>query len=233
MKKRSFRETLAAAERPGYEVSTPVPFTLRDFQDPKDQGTIVSRYLTLEKLVSLLELEAMWFSCLTALQDRFEGTLPRLAFERLHRSNLQAKESFPREDLRPQFDGMAARSVADAIGDLVSTRYGGINGEAAQVGTANPSTPGRAYWRALPANKRQWTAPHPGYSSACLGSASNLQLAQGSTMTELWERNSSTDAICRPMFRGAVVSTANGEANGHDVIALPVSMTLSSGMIEF
>jgi hypothetical protein len=90
-----------------------MPFTLRDFQDPTEQATQVSRYLTFEKFVSLLELNAMWFSSLASLQDRFEGTLPRLAFERLHRLHLSTKESFPIEEARNQFDGMAARNVSD------------------------------------------------------------------------------------------------------------------------
>lgn len=51
---------------------------VRGFPTEEDQTKAVAlRYLTLEKFVSLLKLEAMWFSRLGALQDKFEGTVPK------------------------------------------------------------------------------------------------------------------------------------------------------------
>ena len=50
---------------------------VRDFPTEESQTrAVVTRYLTLEKFISLLELEAMWFSRLGALQDRYECTAP-------------------------------------------------------------------------------------------------------------------------------------------------------------
>ena len=55
----------------------------------------------------------MWFSSLASLQDKYEGTLPKLAYERLHRANLTTKEAFPIAESRCQFDAMAAQNVSD------------------------------------------------------------------------------------------------------------------------
>ena len=57
---------------------------VRDFLTDEEQAkAVVLRYLTLEKFISLLELEAMWFSRLGALQDKFEGTVPKGARARV------------------------------------------------------------------------------------------------------------------------------------------------------
>jgi len=57
---------------------------VRDFLTDEEQAkAVVLRYLTLEKFISLLELEAMWFSRLGALQDKFEGTVPKGARARI------------------------------------------------------------------------------------------------------------------------------------------------------
>lgn len=57
---------------------------VRNFLTDEEQlKAVVLRYLTLEKFISLLELEAMWFSRLGALQDKFEGTVPKGARARL------------------------------------------------------------------------------------------------------------------------------------------------------
>lgn len=69
------------------------------------------RYLTLEKFVSLLELEAMWFSRLGALQDRFEGTLPKKARDRLLNRDRDIAGNFPEPRLRPAIMQMTERDV--------------------------------------------------------------------------------------------------------------------------
>jgi hypothetical protein len=51
---------------------------VRDFPTEESQTrAVVMRDLTFEKFVSLLELEAMWFSRLGALQDKYECTNPQ------------------------------------------------------------------------------------------------------------------------------------------------------------
>ena len=51
---------------------------IQGFSIDEDPGTVeVLRYMPLARLLSLLELEAMWFSRLGALQDEYEGTNPK------------------------------------------------------------------------------------------------------------------------------------------------------------
>jgi hypothetical protein len=75
---------------------------VRDFSAEGDQQkAIVMRYLTFEKFVLLLELEAMWFLRLGALQDKFEGTLPKKARERLMARDRLLAEKMPHPELQP------------------------------------------------------------------------------------------------------------------------------------
>lgn len=85
---------------------------VRDFSTEEDQRkAIVMRYLTLEKFVSLLELEAMWFSRLGALQDKFEGTLPKKARERLLARDRLLAEKMPHPELQRLILGMTDNGV--------------------------------------------------------------------------------------------------------------------------
>jgi hypothetical protein len=57
---------------------------VRDFPSKEDRReAVVLRYLTIQKLVSLFKLKAIWFSRLGGLQDKFEATLPSKARDRL------------------------------------------------------------------------------------------------------------------------------------------------------
>ena len=58
------------------ESRNPQSLRVYDFADEEQAKAVVWRYLTFEKFMSLLELEAMWFSRLGALQDRYECTPP-------------------------------------------------------------------------------------------------------------------------------------------------------------
>lgn len=54
------------------------PLTIQGFAPDENHDKIdVIRYLPLDRFLSLLELEAMWFSRLGALQDKFECTNPQ------------------------------------------------------------------------------------------------------------------------------------------------------------
>ncbi len=86
-------------------------FTRMDFTASEAGSQGVSRYLTRRKFESLLRVQAMYFCALGALQDEFEGTLPKLAFERLHRSHLETANHFPGNEW--QFAEMAARQTRD------------------------------------------------------------------------------------------------------------------------
>jgi len=59
------------------ENRNPQSLRVYDFADEEQPKAVVWRYLTFEKFISLLELEAMWFSRLGALQDRYECTPPQ------------------------------------------------------------------------------------------------------------------------------------------------------------
>lgn len=51
---------------------------IQGFSSKEDPGTVeVLRYVPLARFLSLLELEAVWFSRLGALQDEYEGTNPK------------------------------------------------------------------------------------------------------------------------------------------------------------
>lgn len=53
------------------------PLAIQGFAPEEDCSKVdILRYVPLERFLSLLELEAMWFSCLAALQDKFECTNP-------------------------------------------------------------------------------------------------------------------------------------------------------------
>lgn len=82
-----------------------------DFTEATAGSLRVSRYLTRSKFESLIHLQAMWFSTLAALQDAYEGTLPKRAFERLHQSDLTEGKNFPGQEW--QFVDMAARRTQD------------------------------------------------------------------------------------------------------------------------
>jgi len=86
-------------------------FTRMDFAEPHAGSQVVSRYLAWRKFESLIRLQAMWFSTLAALQDTYEGTLPKRAFERLNQSHLEEAKNFPGQEW--QFAEMAARRTQD------------------------------------------------------------------------------------------------------------------------
>jgi hypothetical protein len=85
---------------------------LRDFKSEEEQkNTILIRYLTLEKFLSLLELEAVWFSRLGALQDQFEGTLPKKTHELSLARNRQIATQIPIPQLHPMILGMTDEQI--------------------------------------------------------------------------------------------------------------------------
>ncbi len=56
----------------------PIALKIQGFSIEEEPGSVeVLRYMPLAKFLSLLELEAMWFSRLGALQDEYEGTNPK------------------------------------------------------------------------------------------------------------------------------------------------------------
>lgn len=85
---------------------------VRDFKTEEERRTaVIMRYLTLEKFLSLLELEAVWFSRLGALQDKFEGTLPRKARELSQADDHRIAIEIPEPRLRPALLKMTDQGV--------------------------------------------------------------------------------------------------------------------------
>lgn len=88
---------------------------VRGFPTQEDRRkAVVLRYLTFRKFISLLELEAMWFSRLGALQDKFEGKLPNKAREcsiARHRKYAEQLAAYP--ELVTRIQTMADRNEAD------------------------------------------------------------------------------------------------------------------------
>lgn len=54
--------------------------------DPKEQAVstlVLWRYMDFVKFVSLVEMSALWFSRLGALQDKYEGTIPEPSYREM------------------------------------------------------------------------------------------------------------------------------------------------------
>jgi len=75
--------------------------------------TVVWRYLTFPKFISLVAYGALWFSKLTILSDEFEGRLPAKTEARMKLQNQEWKQVFQGSDFHAQIDEWPARNVAD------------------------------------------------------------------------------------------------------------------------
>jgi hypothetical protein len=73
----------------------------------------VWRYLTLGKFLSLLELQAVWFSRLGTLIDTFEGTIPPLTKRAMDESSQEWLPVFPRPEHQEMIRRMADKNEDD------------------------------------------------------------------------------------------------------------------------
>lgn len=69
-----------------------------------DLDTVVWRYLSFSKFVSMISYEALWFCRLSYLIDKFEGTLPRRTLEKTKTEEEKWKSFFTHPDHRRQID---------------------------------------------------------------------------------------------------------------------------------
>jgi hypothetical protein len=67
-----------------------------------DPDTVIWRYLTLKKFVSLIELGAVWFAKLGIFEDVEEGMTPELTRQQLKRQHRKMEEWFPDEERKSQ-----------------------------------------------------------------------------------------------------------------------------------
>lgn len=84
---------------------------LRDLSE-KDMDLTVWRYMPLSKFISLLTFQALWFSKLNILQDKFEGMMP-LATNKMMKSKFDEWKKVIPPNLHPQLDEMASRNEQD------------------------------------------------------------------------------------------------------------------------
>jgi hypothetical protein len=67
-----------------------------------DPDTVIWRYLTLKKFVSLTELGAVWFAKLGILEDAEEGMTPELTRQHIKSQHRDMELWFPDEERRSQ-----------------------------------------------------------------------------------------------------------------------------------
>jgi len=67
-----------------------------------DPDTVIWRYLTLKKFVSLIELGALWFAKLGIFQDAEEGMTPELTRQHIKSQHREMQAWFPDEERRSQ-----------------------------------------------------------------------------------------------------------------------------------
>ncbi len=79
-----------------------------------DPGTVIWRYLTRKKFVSLIELQAVWFARLGIFEDAEEGTTPELTRQQIKSQLREMEDWFPDEERKSQI----RRSLED------NERYG-------------------------------------------------------------------------------------------------------------
>lgn len=67
-----------------------------------DPATVIWRYLTFEKFVSLIELRALWFAKLGLFEDAEEGMTPELTRQKMKRQHKEMERWFPDEERKSQ-----------------------------------------------------------------------------------------------------------------------------------
>jgi hypothetical protein len=70
-----------------------------------DMDMSIWRYMSFEKFISLLTYQALWFSKLKILEDKFEGMMPSAVKVRMNNENQKWKQIFPAE-LHNQIDSL-------------------------------------------------------------------------------------------------------------------------------
>ncbi|MHA1402098.1 MAG: hypothetical protein ACTSQE_17260 [Candidatus Heimdallarchaeaceae archaeon] len=75
-----------------------------------EMESTVWRYLTFPKFISMLTYNALWFPKLKILQDEFEGTLPKKAYQTMQESHQKWKKTFSPE-LHNQIDNMTNNNI--------------------------------------------------------------------------------------------------------------------------
>ncbi|MGB8991443.1 MAG: hypothetical protein WCD80_05270 [Desulfobaccales bacterium] len=73
----------------------------------------IRRYIDFPKMVSLIEMGALWFSRLGALEDQFEGTLPQKTRLTMIEDSRKWFSTFPNPDHQKQLLDSTDRNVAD------------------------------------------------------------------------------------------------------------------------
>lgn len=80
---------------------------------PEDLHRTVWRYMPFSKFISLLTYQALWFSKLSILQDRYEGLIPPLVKARMQEEYKQWKAKFDSSEFHPQIDAWPTKNEND------------------------------------------------------------------------------------------------------------------------
>lgn len=79
----------------------------------EDMNLTVWRYMPLSKFISMFTYQALWFSKLSILQDKYEGMMPDATKQMMQADHQEMKKHFS-PDLHWQFDEMASRNEQDS-----------------------------------------------------------------------------------------------------------------------
>lgn len=93
---------------------------LRDL-GPEDFERTVWRYMPFPKFISLMTYQALWFSKLNILQDRYEGLIPAAVKKRMHEQNQSYKAQFSTPEFHRQIDAWPTQNEDDGRELLVVT----------------------------------------------------------------------------------------------------------------
>jgi hypothetical protein len=78
-----------------------------------DYDLTVWRYLTFPKFISLLTYQALWFSKLKILQDKYEGGIPPITEQTMRIKNEKWKSMFNTPEFRRQIDSWPMKNIDD------------------------------------------------------------------------------------------------------------------------
>jgi len=90
--------------------------------------SVVWRYLTFPKFISMISYGALWFCRLDYLKDEFEGVMPYKTVSEMKKENERWKPVFSKPELQKQLDEMPKRNVEDGkVLTAVNCWFLGVN----------------------------------------------------------------------------------------------------------
>lgn len=81
--------------------------------EQSQMDSTVWRYMSFTKFISLLTYQALWFSKLHTLQDKFEGIIPQLVKNKMTSDNQKWKKIFNAKEHHEQIDNWPSKNEED------------------------------------------------------------------------------------------------------------------------